>query len=849
MNYFQTFQVFPNVPEPLTETLKITRNLWWCWHLDAIELFRRLDPRLWRDSGQNPISFASMISQDQLQEQARDESFLAHQKRVWAFFQKDVLEPVDYSNTPFQREQSIAYFSMEFGIHESLPLFAGGLGVLAGDHLKAASDMKIPIVGVGLFYRRGYFHQYLDVEGWQQEEYPEIDIYHIPAERIKDSSGNGLVVTVDGPDGKIRAMVWKVMVGRVPLFLLDANLPENSPEIREVTSRLYSSDSRTRLAQEVLLGIGGMRALEAMGIRPVVCHMNEGHCAFSSLERLAQIMATHNIDMKIAREIIARSTVFTTHTPVAAGHDEFPVDLVKPCIAPFQERLGVSMDEILSWGQAAGFRSGGPLSMFVLALRMAQYKNGVSELHGKVARKMWSKVWPGNPEEEIPISHITNGVHISSWISIENSILFDRYLGPGWEIKTEDEDMVDRVDGIYEEELWRAHELSRSRLIRSCRYMMARQYKRRNASKLMMKEAESVLDQGVLTIAFARRFATYKRANLLLHDPKRFEKMITSTQYPVQLIFAGRAHPQDNEGKELIRRLIQFAKNPAIRHRVVFLEDYNIDMARRLVQGADIWLNTPRRPFEACGTSGIKAAVNGVLNVSILDGWWCEGYSEDIGWKIGDGEEYEDYNFQDSVESQALYNLLENDVIPCFYNRKHGDIPERWMEMMKASIKAVMKNFSAVKMVKKYNEMFYLPAAKRMQGLLADQAAEAKQLNLFREKLKSNWKEIRIGRPVPSVPGPFRVGNRFNVTVEVFLGKLRPEEIEVELYYGYIKSIDTVAKADIQKMSVKEDKGGGVYLYECVVHCNLPGRYGFTARLVPKGDDMIRFTPGFITWA
>ncbi len=849
MSYLQTYQVFPNVPKLLSPTQKITRNLWWCWHLDAIELFRRLNPALWRNSGQNPILFASMISQEQLEAQAKDESFLAHQKRVWTLFEKDVLDPVDYSNSPFKREDSIAYFSMEFGIHESLPLFAGGLGVLAGDHLKAASDMKLPLVGIGLFYRRGYFHQYLDVEGWQQEEYPDTDIYHVPAERAKDSSGNEVHVSIDGPDGIIRAMVWKIKVGRVSLFLLDANLPENTPAIRDITAQLYSSDSKIRLAQEVLLGIGGMQALEIMGIQPIVCHMNEGHCAFASIERLAQTVEKYKIDLKIAHEIVARSTVFTTHTPVAAGHDEFPADLVRPYLAPFQARLGVSVDEIISWGQSGGIRAISPLSMFVLALRMSQYHNGVSELHGKVARKMWSHVWPGHPDEEVPISHITNGVHIPSWISIENSMVFERYLGPGWEMKTEDADLMNRVDGIYEEELWRAHELSRTRLIRACRSLMIRQYGRRNASKVMMKEAESVLDQGALTIAFARRFATYKRANLLLHDPKRFEKILTSTEYPVQFIFAGKAHPRDNEGKELIKRLIQFARDPDLRHRIVFLEDYNIDIARRLVQGADIWLNTPRRPFEACGTSGIKAAANGVLNVSILDGWWCEGYSEEAGWRIGNGEEYDDHHFQDAIESQALYNLLENDVIPCFYDRRDGDVPEKWMKMMKASIKTAMKNFSALKMVKQYNERFYLPAAQRMHELLADDAKEAKELNLFRERLNASWNEIRISHPVRNMEGPFRVGSSFNVAAEVTLGKIRPDEVDVELYYGNIKTIDTVSKAYIEKMSVKEERGSGVYLYECAVSCKWPGRFGFTARVVPKGDDMIRFTPGFITWA
>ncbi|MFH2064503.1 MAG: alpha-glucan family phosphorylase [Pseudomonadota bacterium] len=849
MSYFQTFQVFPNIPEPLSATSKLTRNLWWCWHLDAIELFRRLDPKMWKQSGQNPILFASMLTQKDLEDLTDDDSFLAHQKRVWELYEKQVVEPVDYSDTPFVKHGTIAYFSMEFGIHESLPLFAGGLGVLAGDHLKAASDMGIPITGVGLFYRRGYFHQYLNGDGWQQEEYPETDIYHIPVKRAKDASGNEVFVKIELPIGEILAMVWVIKVGRISLFLLDTNLPENPPEIRNITSSLYSSDPKIRLVQEVLLGIGGMRALDRMGIRPVVCHMNEGHCAFANLERLALMMEQNNLDLKVAREIITRTTVFTTHTPVSAGHDEFPVDMVRPYLLSFEKRFGVTVDEILSWGQSGAPSATAPLSMFVLALRMAQYCNGVSELHGRIARRMWAHVWPGHPEEEVPISHVTNGVHIPSWISIENSMLFNRYLGPEWELKHRETEIVNRIDGIYNEELWRAHELSRSRLIRTCRTIMGKQYKRRNASKSMMSEVESVLDHDVLTIAFARRFATYKRANLLLHDPKRFEGILTSTKYPVQFIFSGKAHPMDNEGKELIRRLIHFARNSNLRHRLIFLEDYNIDIARHLVQGADIWLNNPRRPFEACGTSGIKAAINGVLNVSILDGWWCEGYSEEVGWRIGNGEENDDHQYQDSIESQALYNLLENEVIPCFYDRKEGNLPERWLQKMKASMKMAMSGFSAMKMVDQYNESFYLPAAARMHELLKDDATEAKRLNVLQKRLRSNWGDIRIGRPVRNQDGPFRVGNTFTITVEVNLGKLFPEEVDVELYYGNIKTIDSLTKGYVETMHVKESDGSGGFLYECSLSCQKAGRYGFTARVVPKGDAVIRFTPGNITWA
>ncbi|OEU63117.1 MAG: alpha-glucan phosphorylase, partial [Desulfobacterales bacterium S5133MH16] len=783
MSHLQTFQVFPSIPEPLSFLQVLARNLWWCWHLDAIELFRRISPRLWEASGRNPIEFLTLIPQKQLEELSKDESFLAHQKRVEERFVDD-LTPEDPSESSYGKKGIIGYFSMEFGIHESVPLFAGGLGVLAGDHLKAASDLALPLIGVGLLYRQGYFHQFLDQEGWQQEEYPETDLYHLPVERAKDRSGNEVSISVTGPEGEIRASVWKIMVGPILLYLLDANLPENSPEIREITSRLYAGNPKIRLAQEVLLGIGGMRALEAMGIYPTVCHMNEGHCAFATLERLARTISSYNVNLETAKEIVSRTTVFTTHTPVAAGHDEFPVDLVKPYLSSLAKRLGINVDEVLSWGQLIESGPDTTFSMFVLGLRSAQYCNAVSELHGEVARRMWSHVWPGRPEDEVPITHITNGIHIPSWISIENALLFERYLGPDWHLDLGNPEIAMRIDDIYDEELWRAREMSRSRLIRNCRALMIKQHKRRNAPKAMMEDAESVLDQDILTIAFARRFATYKRANLLLKDPERFEAIITSKTNPVQFIFAGKAHPKDNEGKELIKHLIQFASSSNVRHRIAFLEDYDISIARHLVQGADVWLNTPRRPFEACGTSGIKAAANGVLNVSILDGWWCEGYAKGRGWRIGNGEEYADAAYQDSVESQALYNVLENNVIPCFYERKNGDAPDRWLKMMKESMKMAMQHFCARMMVGKYEKKFYLPAAKNFAHLTANNAKEAVILSAQYKRLSTLWKNIRIEHPVRKAEGPFRVGESFAVTAVVNLGELRPDEIKVELYYG-----------------------------------------------------------------
>ena len=649
--------------------------------------------------------------------------------------------------------------------------------------------------------------------------------------------------------GDIRAMVWKIMVGRIPLLLLDTNLLENPPKIRDITARLYAADSKIRLAQEVLLGIGGMRALEAMKIHPKLCHMNEGHCAFAALERLSQIISTHKVDLNIAREIASRTTIFTTHTPVAAGHDEFPVDMVKPYLDSLKDRLATDVDDIISWGQPRGADADSDLSMFVLGLRMAQYCNGVSELHGKTARRMWGHVWPEKPTDEIPIRHITNGVHIPSWISIENSLLFERYLGPEWYMKTKDAQVIKRIDDIYDEELWRAHEMCRSRLIRLCRSLMTKQYSRRNAPRAVMKEVENVLDQDVLTIGFARRFASYKRANLLLHDQDRLEAILTSTEHPVQFIFSGKAHPKDTEGKELIKSLIQYGRNPKIRNKIVFLEDYDINIARHLLQGADIWLNTPRRPYEACGTSGIKAAANGVLNVSILDGWWCEGYAEENGWRIGNGEEYEDWGYQDMVESQALYNLLENDVIPCFYEREDGNLPERWLKKMKSSMKMAMQEFCSHTMVQKYEDLFYRPAAERMDELLADDAHEAKRLNALEGRLYTNWETIRVSRPVRDNEGPFRVGESFHVASEVFLGDLRPEEVEVELYYGNLKSVDTLGTRHLKKMSVETELGDGRYKYGCHLSCDTAGRFGFTARVTPRGDDMIKNLPGFIVWA
>ena len=849
MSNILTFQVFPTIPEPLAFLETLSRNLWWSWKKEAEELFRRIDPRQWENSGRNPINFLTHLPPGRLDELAKDDSFLAHQQQVKDYFTKRVLTPVNYMGSHFSENETIAYFSMEFGIHESLPIFAGGLGILAGDHLKSASNLAFPVSGIGLLYREGYFRQFLDPSGFQQEEYPTTDLYALPIQRVNDSSGNKLIISVPGPDGEILAEVWHLSVGRISLYLLDANIRENPVKTRDISARLYAGDLKTRLSQEALLGIGGIKALYAMGKYPKVCHMNEGHSAFSGLERLAQIMRDKNIRLETALEVVPRSTIFTTHTPVPAGHDEFYPDLVMPLLRSYEYALGIPGEEILKWGQPQGSASNHPFSMFILGARLAQNLNGVSSLHGKVARRMWSHLWPEFPEDEVPISHITNGIHISTFVSEELANLFDRYLGPEWYMCSRKPENIKRIDDIYEDELWQAHERNRSRLVRVCRDRLIKQLKRRNAPQALVNQAESTLDAQTLTIGFARRFATYKRAYLLFQDPDRLAAILTNPKRPVQFIFAGKAHPRDNEGKDLIKQIVQFSRRKDVQNRIVFIEDYDLPLARNMVQGADIWLNTPRRPLEACGTSGMKAAINGCLNVSVLDGWWDEGYSENVGWAIGHGEDFYDHGYQDTVESQALYNVLENDVIPCFYNRTNGSMPFTWIEKMKASMKMAMGSFCGLRMVTEYYNRYYQPAARRSDELLAENAAEAVQIAFQTRRLNMHWGNIRVDNVQRDNYGPFRVGDHFQISASVFLGELRPEEILVELYYGYVKSADQIMSSHSQEMAVSQDQGNGQHLYTCSLPCDTAGRYGFTVRVRPQGDEYLKSLPALIKWA
>ncbi len=851
MNGIHVYNVTPAIPADISFLETLSRNLWWSWNYDAIELFRRMDPKLWQDSGHATMGFLSRLPQKKFEQLTEDDGFLTHLDQVRERFETEVLLYSD-GKPAVVPWNSMAYFSLEYGIHESLKLYAGGLGCLAGDHLKSASDLGLPLVAVGILYRHGYFQQYLRDDGWQQESYQENEIQNLPLVRACNAQNKPVQISLPLPDGRLYADVWRLDVGRVPLFLLDTNIQENKPEHRDITDRLYEGDRQTRLRQELLLGIGGFRALVAMGYDPPACHMNEGHAGFVCLARIEHLMKKYGLDVKSSLEILQRTNIFTTHTPVPAGNEYFTVNLVKPHLEAIYDEIKIDPEEIISWGQAnnAGMtEKPKDVCMTILGLKTSRFSNGVSCLHGRVERSMWKHLWSERPEDEVPISHVTNGIHLTSWLSGDNAQLFDRYLGPEWRDNPSRLEVLTRIMQIPDDELWKARELSRARLVRVARDIVEKQYTARSAAKTEMNYLKSILNHDVLTIGFARRFASYKRATLLLKYPDRLEALLCNRENPVQIIFAGKAHPADDVGKSLIQELIRFAKKANIRHRIAFLENYDIRIARYMVQGADIWLNTPRRPQEASGTSGMKAAVNGVINVSILDGWWDEAYSPECGWAIGKGEEYQDMEYQDNLESQTLYNLLENEVVPRFYDRQDSNVPVAWTGMMKASMRMGMEYFTSHRMLTEYNNRFYRPAADIFHGLINNKAERVQEIVSQHDRFMELWKNVVVNKPVTNRDiSSLHVGDKFTVTVSVNLDKIKPEEVDVEVYFGPVGSDNRIFQSNTALMDMIEDKGNGEYVYKQEVACGITGRFGFTARIVPKGADWKVNLPGFITW-
>jgi starch phosphorylase len=843
-----TYTVKPKLPASLRPLEEIARNLWLSWNYDAVQLFLRLDYDIWMDSHQSPLKTLGMVSQERLAQMAADDSYLAALHEVHARFQRYRKGETWYKGA--RSRDVVAYFSMEYGMDVSLPIYSGGLGILSGDHMKTSSDLGLPLVGIGLLYRQGYFVQYLNADGFQQESYPENDWYNLPVELKKYHDGSPVRVTVDLAGRPCIAQIWEVKVGRNILYLLDTNIEDNPADFRDVTAALYGGDAETRIQQEILLAIGGIRALRAMGINPAATHMNEGHSAFLSLERIRELMEEKRFSFDEAREAIWPTNIFTTHTPVPAGNERFDIPLFEKYMRNWTEILKLSWKEFLALGRENPNNDNEQFCMTILALKFSAFANGVAALHGVVSRDMWKGLWPGLPLDEIPIKHVTNGVHPRTWISSPMLDLLDRYFGPRFEDKPTEITIWDRIERISDEELWRTHERRRDRFVAFVRERQRDHYKRIGATSRQSAAAEDALSPYALTLCFARRFATYKRGNLLFRDPERLLRLLKNTEQPLQLVFAGKAHPHDIPGKELIKTIVHFAAQNDVQSRIIFIENYDMTVARYMTSGGDVWLNTPRRPLEASGTSGMKAAMNGVLNCSILDGWWDEAYNPNVGWAIGHGEMYNDENLQDDIESKALYDLLEREIIPTFYTRGRDGLPREWIKMMKACMKEIGHSMCSQRMLMDYSNMCYFPALKNHKRIVKDDYAESKSLAQYFGTLSANWNNIRITRVDSNAKPVMQRGDGLSVDAFVELAGLQPDQVQVELYYGNIsnqtKFIENARKTEMRCTG----QDGNLYKFNVKVECTATGYQGHTVRILPKHPGLVHpYRPGFIKWA
>jgi glycogen phosphorylase len=841
------YTVQPKLPPPLAPLQDLARNLWVSWNHDAVNLFIRLDYDAWLQSGQNPVRVLGMVSPERLDALSQDDSYLSALDRVVARFQEYQSGDGWYRGP---RDKTIAYFSMEYGLDVSLPIYSGGLGMLSGDHLKTASDLALPLVAVGLLYRQGYFQQYLNADGYQQESYPENDWYNMPVRRCVDAEGNDVKIVVDMAGSAVTARVWEVKIGRISLYLLDANIEENSAELRDITSTLYGGDRETRIRQEILLGIGGIRALRALGIEPAVAHMNEGHSAFLAIERIREHVTEHGLNLSEAIQAIWPTNIFTTHTPVPAGNERFTPELMRKYFDSVAAGTGLSWEQFMALGRENPSDTAESFCMTVLALKLSAHNNGVSALHGDVSKQMWQSLWPGLPESEIPIFSITNGVHPRTYLSQDLQELLDRYFGARFYDEPANLEIWDRIHRVSDEELWRTHERKKAHLVAFSRDRLRKQLSRRGLAGNRLHLANEVLSPDILTISFARRFATYKRATLLFDDPERLLRLVSDEKRPVQIIFAGKAHPHDDPGKNLIREIVHFAGKPEVRSRILFLENYDITIARQLVSGSDLWLNTPRRPMEASGTSGMKAAINGVLNCSTLDGWWAEAYAPEFGWAIGNGEEYEDAEVQNEIESKALYDLLEREIVPTYYDRGRDGLPRDWIRMMKASIAYMGANFASHRMLVEYYDRFYEPALGHFDRVTADGFSKAKEVAAYIDKLTAAWHSVGFESLHKSGSGEIQVGDPVTVEARLHCPGLSPEDITVEAFYGRLdaqRQIVEPGRTSLTPGTVSKDHKID---FSGTFACRVPGRQGVAVRVLPKHPDLVHpFLPGLVRWA
>ena len=845
MYVFNRITVNPQLPKRIEKLSVIANNLWWSWNTEFLKLFRKIDNDLWEKCGKNPIKFLREVSQDRLEAVAKDLIFL-HE------YDKNVENFEDYMNSkdtwfaekyPENKKDLIAYFSAEYGLDETIPIYSGGLGILSGDHLKSASDLGIPLVAVGLLYKNGYFHQKINENGEQETEYHDIDLYNLPIHPVKTENGEDLIIYLKFPKRRIYLKVWQINVGRVKLYLLDSDIEKNNPEDRDVTLRLYGGDQEMRIRQEIVLGMGGVNLLtRALGLKPTVYHMNEGHSSFLILELIKNVIKEKQVSFDIARDIVSSQTVFTTHTPVPAGNDIFPISLVEKYFKDFWPRLAISREEFLKMGMKPCNDLENGFNMGILALKVAGKKNGVSKLHGAVSRELFGEVWPEIAANESPITYVTNGIHTCSWLSPRLKELYNKYLIPYWQDNIHLDKTWEKVKDIPDQELWEAHMQRKEKLLNLVKDSTVNRLRRSGYSYEKINDIVSKINPNALTIGFARRFATYKRATLIFRDLERITQILNNQERPVQIIFAGKAHPADKEGQDLIKYIHEVSMMPQFKGKIFLLENYNIAMSRYLVSGVDVWLNNPRRPMEASGTSGQKASVNGVINFSVLDGWWAEGYNQYNGWTIGTNAEFDSYEAQDNADSESLYRTLESKIVPMYYNKDKDGMSSKWIETMKNSIISTGGKYSTARMLVDYTNNLYIPLCNLTKTYYED-IDNVAAFNMWKKDIASNWKDIKITQVNNLDNITIDAGNNIEVRCEVELPNINQENIDVEVYYGKILDNGIVENVSIIPMKLeKQDEETKKYYYVAKIELTTGGNYGYTFRVMPKHEMILEPT-------
>lgn len=827
------FLVSPALPEQIARIGELAANLLWSWDHDIRMAFRRLDPALWKACGRNPVLMLARIPQATLEKAASDPRYVAVYKR--ACERHDAYLAQNPQEAGHKDNMLVAYFSMEYGLLESLTIYSGGLGILSGDHLKAASDMRLNLVGIGLLYQTGYLSQHLTADGWQTEKYPVNDFYTWPVQPMLDADGNEIRVSVDLPTGRCYIKVWRLKVGRVSLLLLDTNIPENQqPELRDITDQLYGGDTHTRIKQEIVLGIGGLRALKAVGLQPTVFHMNEGHSAFLALERARLLMEEKGLSFDEALDATRSNNVFTTHTPVPAGIDMFDSGLVYEYFNTYCTEHGIPFDRFLELGKHGPKEQGDRFSMAVFAITASSYRNAVSRLHAQVSQQMFQMLWPELPVHEVPITPITNGVHLPTWLAGDLAKIYDTYLAPDWRERYPESSVWDQIPDIPNSELWEYRRSRKRKLVGFVRERLQQRAAERRASSSEMRRLSEILDPDVLTIGFSRRFATYKRATLLFRDVARLKKILGNPRMPVQVVIAGKAHPLDNPGKQFIREIIHLTRDPELSRHVVFIEDYDIGVGRELVQGVDLWLNNPRRGEEACGTSGMKAAMNGTLNLSILDGWFDEAYEASGGWAIGDRDEYSPD--MDDLHASAIYSLLENEIAPMYYLEREEGIPVAWMQRVKQSMMNLSPKFNCQRMLHEYSTRLYEPAHLNWIHVRRDSFQAARERVEWMQGVHSAWSRVHLWDETQGLGKCILSGSPVRLSAAADLAGLTPQDVRVEAVVGHVNPDGILEDTTVLLLNqVDEQNGQYSFSREFVPHQT--GRLGYTLRISPNHTD------------